>query len=271
MFAVIKVQAKKTFKAIKVEVVKIKDVKYYIFYVRNAKKTKWDKLYNLLGDLKSRVILCDDIEIPVHIPIKVVTCDRYANKLALEALDKILEYNNEYVKNRSAVLIDIQCKYQGFADILLKYFSQVRIVTNKIEFYENYRDEKLYDFGATVTITNDCKKLDLGNNLFVTPAGIITSCMENTNIPIISAKTVGSNIKSTVYHSFYEEPQKSITSMLNEKEKQNQKFCYNMSGALYEYCGVGCLGKNVSSGYVNSTKQTLEQIKVNIFSLDKKV
>ena len=269
MFAIIKVQTKKSFKAIKVEVVKINDVKCYVYHIKSLKKIKWDNLVNMLGDLKSRVILCDNIEIPFDVPIKTIMCDRYANKLAMNSLEKILEYNKEHIKNLSSVLIDIQCKYQGYADILLRYFGKVRIVTNKTEFYENYRDEKLYESGATVTITNVYKKLDIDNNLYVTPGGIITSCMENTNIPIISSKPVNSNVKSVVYHSFYEEPQKLIASILNERDLENQQLCYSMSGALYEYYGLGYLSSNVSGGYKNRNKQSIDDIKINIFSLDK--
>lgn len=271
MFALIKPQIKKTLKSIKVEAVCHGDVKYYIFYVRNPKKINWTKLASKLGDLKSRVILGEEIKLPKSSSIKLTCCERYAHKLTMHALDEILASNAAFVKDKQATIIDIQCKYQGYSDILVRYFNRVKIITNKIDFYNNYSDSKLYECGATVTITNECTRIDPENILFVSPTGIILPTMENSDMPVISAHNVEFKMKAPVYHSFYEKPPTVLADLLSEHEIENIELSHKIAGALYEFCGIRSLGTRVDTGFVNEERSEFENIKVNIFSIDKNV
>lgn len=269
MFAVIRRAKRWSFKPIKVEIVKQNDLKYYVFLVRNGDNIKWEKLSNLLGDLRTRVLFGDGIEEPSNRCVKKASCERYNHKLALNALKKILSHNSEYLHDKSAVLLDIHCKFQAYADVLIEHFKQVTIITSKVAFYRNYSDSKLFECGATISIDTKLSKLPCDTALCVSPSGIILPCFEQPNIPIISAIPVHEKVNAPVYHSFYENCGDDCGLEWLHCDGDS-KFNEAALGALYEYCGMRTLGKSADGGYLQGEKMSIEQIKVNIFSLDKK-
>lgn len=265
MFAIIKLQQKWCFKPIKLETLEQGDAKFYIVSVRNRDTINWQKIERMLGDTRSRVILSDGIKIPHTACVKKATCDRYIHKLTAAALEEILHCNAKFVKDKLCTLIDIQCKHQNYADILVKYFNRVKIITNKVEFYNNYRDAKLYECGAAVTITTECLHYNDDSSLFVSPEGIILPLMENIAAPIIAAGRLDYAVKAPVYHSFYERDIPALSTHFSEDALANHEFVSDIAGALYEFCGVRSIGTSANMAYFNDDLQTIDYIKTNIF------
>ncbi len=185
--------------------------------------------------------------------------------MTINALDDILDYNKSKIKNKTVTLIDIFCRYQDYADVLVKYFGCVRIITNKIDLYKTYKSVKLYECGATIMLSSSLSNSSGSNNiLFVSPDGIIFSSMANQNIPIISAKCVDVDINAPIYHSFRADtPSEYVIDITNGISQ------HIYQAALYEYCGLRCFSKNIPIyGYLNKDTIKLEDIKINIFPID---
>lgn len=265
MFAVIRKATKWSLKPIKVQVVRNSDFKYYVFLVRNRDNIKWEKLSLLLGDLRTRVLFGDGIEEPLNKCVRKASCERYSHKLGIDALKQILSHNSNYLMEKSVVLLDLHCKFQAYADVLVEHFKQVTIITSKVAFYRNYSDAKLFECGATISIDTKLRKPASDCVLCVSPNGIILPCFERVHLPVFSALPVCENNSCNVYHSFYEncDFDARFDWLYNEFDCH---FNEAARGALYEYCGVRSLGKRADGGYVLGKKLDIEQIKSSIFS-----
>lgn len=266
MFAIIKKQHKHSFKSITVQANTYGDVRYYVFNLRNVKRVNWVRLAERLGDLKTRVILAQDIPEPTNTAIRQSSCERYTHKLTANSLDAILNANHAYTSTQQATLIDLQCRHQCYADVLVNHFARVRIVTMKPEFYQNYSDAKLYECGAAITIQSTTRTQSDDTVLYVTPTGIVLPQMESSTAPIISAHDVGHRLVAPIYHSFYEQTSLPET-LVSEDIAEDPALMRRLLGALYEFCGLRTLGTTPVGGFCDGTELTLEQIKVNIFAL----
>lgn len=153
---------------------------------------------------------------------------------------------------KSAALIDPHCKYQELADMLLKYFPIVRIVTNKEEWYQNYADAKRYDCGAAVIIEKDMGKLDK-SCLCVSPLGILPPKLNFPDANIVSALPI-SAAKSVCIHSFRVETEKKYLDILPKGIDE-----HSFQAALFNYCGKRELANSPIVGFnINSAQKRLE-------------
>ena len=163
--------------------------------------------------------------------LHLVDEELYSFKLMEKGVEYLLRHAPSIPKNISVTLIDIQCKYQALADILIQHFNTLRIVTNRKQLYQNYVDTKLYDCGATVIIETDVKSR-CQTSLYISPEGILFDEMNRESTPIISVRDIP-NASATVIHSFrMKTPPKYHTIM-------PVGICeHSYQAALYNYCGI---------------------------------
>lgn len=269
------------FKKFNIDYVEQNDVKFCVISLKKNKKIDWKKIEKILGDTKTRTILADDVQIPSNIGISTVDYTSYSHFITINALEEILCFNQEYIRNKSATLIDIGARHQNYADVLVRYFGVVRIITNKLELYKHYKNARLYEMGATVLVSDKLINTSSDNALFVSPDGIALPTMIGQLIPTISSKPVAAETLSPIYHSFRAKtPKEYLFTIENTKAFAISKastvelsdlFYHSYQAALYEYCGIRLLSRmNSEYGYLYLTPKTMEEIKFNIFAIDTK-
>lgn len=268
MFTVVTEASKKQhiLKPMKLSMIHKNGVKFYVISVRHSKRMNWSKLERLLGDTKKRVVLPSTIERPLTSSIQLVDDVGYAHVMTRQALHLIFEEHYDYLRKQAVCLIDIFCRHQSYADILTDYFSVVYVVTNREKLYLNYQQAKFYEKGASVFIVNTLKNNNLEVPIFVSPDGIIFPEMEETSVPVITAKPINHMEHISVYHSF-----------CSEIPDEYEKICPDgisprlFQAALYEYCGLRHLSMlSPAFGMKNTQRKSMKEIIFNIFSIDTK-
>lgn len=266
-------------KRFKLEYVTRGNVKYCVMQLRKSKNVNWNKIAKLLGETKERVVVTDEIEIPHSCFVKPIDNTSYSHLVTMEALKEILSFHRDYIKNKTATLIDVNCRYQDYANILVNFFGTLRVVTNKLEFYEDYKQVMYYECGATILVSRKMFPTVKDNVLFVSPDGIILSNMTNQPVPIIIPKEVNVDAQAPIYHSFRAEPPKEyieaipddllkIECIRQDSEEKIEYFFHNFQSAIHQYCGLRSLEKiKPSYGYRNQNKMTFETIKNSILVL----
>jgi len=269
------------FKKFKLNYVQQNDVKFCVVSLKKNRKVDWNKIEKVLGDTKTRTILFDDVQVPSNIGVTTVDYTSYSHLITINAVEEILCFNQEYIRNKSATLVDIGARHQNYADVLVRYFGVVRIITNKLELYKHYKNARLYEMGATVLVSNKLVNTASDNTLFVSPDGIVLPSMIGQSIPTLSSLPIKAETLSPIYHSFRAKtPKEYLLAIENTKTfttgktstlELSDSFYHSYQAALYEYCGLRLLSRmNSEYGYLNSNKKTLEEIKFNIFTIDTK-
>ncbi|WMJ23565.1 hypothetical protein RBG61_02510 [Paludicola sp. MB14-C6] len=275
-------QKKLYLKNMKLDYVTCGDVKYCIVRIKKAENVSWNVIENLLGATKERVIVTNEITLPSTTAIKQLDIINYSHVTTMNALQEILSYNQKYIKNKTVTLIDINCHYQNYANILVGFFGVVRIITKKMQLYEDYKNTMYYECGANILVSNKIFPSASDNVLFVSPDGIILSNMINQTIPIIIPKKLGFDAHSYIYHSFRAEtPNEYLEAIphdllkldsiqIDSEEKENpQMFLHSYQAAIYQYCGIKALGSlKPIYCYKNNNKIMMDTIKNNIFAID---
>ncbi len=221
--------------------IKKNGVTFSLVEVKRKSSIKNQKVIDSIGN--SRVILSKPLLLFADKQFHFVDEAVYSFKLMQNGVKYLLDKSISIKKHMSVTLIDIQCRYQGLADILLKHFNTLRIVTNRKELYQNYVDTKLYDCGATVIIEENVKSLH-NTAVFVSPDGILFDNMNNSAVPVISVSNIPDS-NALIIHSFRAKtPSKYLDIMPTE-------ICeHSYQAALYNYCGI----RNLSALYpVNVT------------------
>lgn len=239
-------------KRVKRKNIKQNSIGFLLIELKRPSCLKKQKLMDEIGN--SRVILSNYLSEYAVKQFHFVDEAVYSFKLMQNGVEYLLDKTDPVQRQGSVTLIDIQCRYQSLADILLRHFNTLRIVTNRKELYQNYVDTKLYDCGATVTIDSSIKSLH-NTVLFVSPDGILFDKMNQSSAAIISVKNI-ENAKGVVLHSFRAKTPSKYLELLPAGICE-----HSYQAALYHYCGI----RNLSALYptdltVNSIEKAIDEI-----------
>lgn len=219
---------------IRVERIQREELAFAVLSLKNPSRVRWDRVRTRLGNSRERVVCGRGIELPPEAGISRVEEGRFSACIARNGLAKLLESDRRPTAGRVAVLIDINCRHQAFADTLVRSFQTLRVVTRKENLYRNYADAKFYESGATVLISSalpereDCA-------LYVTPDGLILPGMERTSVPIVSIFPLGAELPeaAVTIHSFRASLPEEYRALLPAGVGE-----HSFEAALYEHCGL---------------------------------
>lgn len=238
---------------------------FYVLRVRNLHRIPWKKLRTRLGNSCGRIVLGEGIILPTDTGILSVDDTRLSVALACNGLRELLSERRGNTAGKTAVLIDLNCKHQAFADILVSHYQTVRIVTRRVEWYQNYADRKFYECGAAVLVSSTLAAGEAA--LYVTPDGVILPGMECAKVPVFMSKPPQaplSDVKLLV-HSFRAPLPQEYLCVFPKGVPE-----HDFEAALYEYCGQGSLGTlQPSTAIANGIAESMNELKTNLFSLDK--
>ena len=244
---------------------------FAVLSIKNPARVRWDRVRACLGDSRERVVCGRGIEFPPDAGIARVEEGRFSACLARNGLAQLLEANRRTASDRAAVLIDLNCRHQAFADTLVGYFRTVRVVTRRENLYRNYADAKFYEGGAAVLISSALSEEEwegAGRDcaLYVTPDGLILPGMERTAAPIVSVGPLGAQLPQArmSIHSFRAELPEEYRTLLPAGVEEHP-----FGAALYEHCGQrGLAALQPVTAVWNGAEKSMNELKIPLFSLD---
>ncbi|MEG0691678.1 MAG: hypothetical protein RR444_01190 [Oscillospiraceae bacterium] len=239
-------------KKMKLTNVKQNGVTFSLVEVKKISGIHNQKILSTIGNM--RVILSKPFEPQSDKQFNLVDESLYSSKLMQNGVEYLLSNCTSIKKHMSVTLIDIQCRYQGLADILIRHFNTLRIVTNRKQLYQNYVDTKLYDCGATVIVESSVKLLNQ-TALYVSPDGILFDKMNHSPVPVISVSNIP-NANTMVIHSFRARTPSKYHEIMPDGICE-----HTYQAALYNYCGI----RNLAALYpvnamINSTDASMDEI-----------
>ncbi len=119
---------------------------------------KFKKIYDhTIGE--SKTILCsDDISLK-GTPFTRFNRNEYNIKMMENFICNVLENCSEQCDNLKISFYDPNAEYPLFVEKLLKYTSQITIVSNMPKFYENESERMMREIGASYIVSNSVDKL----------------------------------------------------------------------------------------------------------------
>lgn len=219
------------------------------------------QLKKLLGNTGNRLLCASGLQLPEEMGFIKADTKRYSMILAQNGLEKILQNAPPY-SSECALLIDLNCKYQAFADILLRHYKSLRILTKKENFYRGYADARFYDMGASVILHEAMP--DSGDySLAVTPDGLIFPQMNRVSLRVLSCEALLNHQEKKppfyFFHSFRAKTPKAYSSLLPPGIEEHQ-----FQAALLSFCGVSAFTSLIpESVTINGVKEPIENIKIH--------
>ncbi len=237
-------------------------VSFAVLRLPGRRRINWRKVKKRLGDSASRTLWAGGVSPPAESGIRQLDCRRYSQLLARNGLEALLSKNSGLPAGGRAVLVDLHCRYQDFADILVRFFPTVRIVTRRDELYRHYVDARFYDCGAAVLIGNTVEREEA--DLYVSPDGVLFPAMENVRAPVLTVSAPPVLPGGPVVSDFRAPTPSELDLAPPDVD------AHRYQAALLSCCGVGKLAAAVpDSALLSGEVRTLSQLKTCLFSIDK--
>lgn len=215
----------------------------YEIITTRAKRNRlnYDKIYTAI---KGRPTIKQvDINITDNGLISLFDATRYKQHIEIKTILAILTKAAEYKRSISIAFVDLDCRFCGCLEPLMNISSEVYIITNEIEQYNEYANEYFSLFGVAPIVTNG---IDIQSKCSVifSPAG-------NGVLPLDKVVFAPRN---ECYHIDGE-----CLSMINGCPEKIDKI--EFAGALFELCNVERFG-NIKGDYMkrNGVKEDIKSI-----------
>ena len=211
----------------------------------NPSGLPWKGLSRVLAASGGRTLLADGLSPPAKLMSgdwwKPPDMERFSRLMLKKGLEVLLSAAASSAMGQTAVLLDWNCRYQDFADVLIRHFRTVQVVTRSRGMYQPYVEQKLYECGAAVLTAEalpECRQAAL----FVSPSGLILPAMREHPAPVFLPMPLRcSDIPAErQVHSFRAELPASFEALLPEGVDATA-----FQAALFECCGLPGLGNAV--------------------------
>lgn len=250
-------------KKISLEMVQDAGIGFSVLRLKRPEKTNWKKLRAILGQSSGRAVFERGLEPPADEWIQPFGSLRYSRELMKMGLFELLRRCQTELADQTAVLVDLNCRYQSIADILVRYYGSLRVITRDCEVYRNYIDSKLYECGAAVIVTPLSAPVQQVS-LFVSPDGVILRQMQEGNAPIVVSEPSLSTdaVLPRLVSSFRANTPPPYDRLLPAGIDDHL-----FQAALFECCGIRALGKRIPDSFlVGGRIKVLDDGKISIRS-----
>lgn len=142
-----------TYRRPKIKRVKYGNSEYQIISARAKKGTlNYDKITKLVNGRP--IIKQVDINISDDCSFSLFDSSRYRQHIEIKSILSILEKAAEYKPSIPIAFVDMNCRFCGCLEPLMRISSEVYIITSRIEQYNEYANEYYLQFGAAPIVTN---------------------------------------------------------------------------------------------------------------------
>ncbi|MDF2568135.1 MAG: hypothetical protein K0R90_1591 [Oscillospiraceae bacterium] len=222
----------------KIETIRMREASFYIVKVPNAKSIKWGKVISALGKTSLKLVVQQGIELPDGEQVKKIDTTEYSHKILQMTIDYVFRQFKKPLKDIKMCLLDPRGIGLEYARIMIKYCGCLKIVTGKVDIYEDFSEQMLDEYGALVQVSESLENVN-DNMLIVAPYGIDLELTVPIMVPVISISDTG---LAHTFHSFRAQTpwrfKEIMPHNLDEHEYQ---------AALYECCNVVKLSKTIAT------------------------
>lgn len=231
--------------------------------LRDGKRSTWRRAEAAVRALRGRVLLAEGLVPPEGFVFEPPDDFRYSQLLMKNGLELLLAAASREAASRTALLVDWSCRRQAFADVLVRYFLCVHIVTHHTEAYRNYLNAKLSEWGAAVVVT-DVVRPRSPVSLIVSPDGLLPPQLQDSAAPILLPRAPVPGAVAAV-HSFRAELLPALAELLPPGVDP-----YRFQAALCTCCGMSRLASlpPARACFGGIWRELPPKGKINIFSLD---
>lgn len=172
-----------------------------ITYCKRNSKIPWKRISKIIKE-DSKYVLCDkSIKLPAIYGVYRFTSNELYRHLCKNAVISVLDNLRLNSSKINIALYDPRAAYSDLLEILLKYSSQVAVISNHIEFYENKSTRLMKDYDAAILVSDNISLLD-GNHLVVAPDKVRVNLGLSSNTVLFTAEKPGLNLDCTVISGY---------------------------------------------------------------------
>lgn len=188
----------------------------------------WRAIEYSLGRLSSRLLLPNGVSVPESSNVKSLDfTDGLAAKMLLNTATNISKYSGIPKQKQRITVVDRTGIYIDQIEGLVKNASVVRVITDKIAWYEQLAQDIFYKWGASIILGTDLPP-SLQSDIVISPFEQITG----TKALVLSTSECKCLTPKTVIS-----PRINLPAEFLEFLPQNIDE-HNFACALYDYCGI---------------------------------
>lgn len=197
----------------------------HITYINRNGKMDWGKLNSVIGNQRNHLVCSEDIILPSKIGFRRFDNIEFKTRLASNLGIYILSQLD--IKNLKVGLYDVKGEYTEILPYLVKYTSNLTVVTDNLTAF-NYEVGNIYEeYGATVQLSNNRINL-VDCPLIIAPTRICESLPLSGNAIVLSNNPPAVCTPGIIYYSYgFRMPNKF--EELKPEELSEEYFC----GVLY--------------------------------------
>lgn len=126
----------------------------------NSRGLDWQAICNFAGRYKNRMLLPASLQIPNPVPLCRFLPQKFDRDILTRTACKLLSLSNISLYRRIVGIIDLEGRYAGVCEGLLRYCTTLKIFTKNQPYYEAFAENMMDTIGAPVIISDrmDCLK-----------------------------------------------------------------------------------------------------------------
>lgn len=172
-----------------------------ITYSKRNNKIPWKKISKIIRE-DSEYVLCNKgIRVPAIYGIQRFSSNELYRHLCENAVISVLDNLNINPSKINIALYDPRAAYSDLLEILLQYSSQISVVSNHIEFYENESTELMEEYGVAVLVSDNISSLD-ESHLVIAPDKVRVNLGLPNNTVLFTAEEPGLNLGCVVISGY---------------------------------------------------------------------
>ena len=226
----------------------------HITYTSYSGKIKLQYIDHLIGVQRNRLVCVENLAFPQNSGYRRFSAPdfscRLCTNMALSALKDCEQSEN--------LCVGIYDPEGYSADVIfevLKYCSDVRIITDNSELYRPELERAMEEFGATAILTENRSEID-NCNFIIAPTQICEVLPIKIDSVVLTVGCPKEKVSGLVYHKYYLRVPKGF-DLLKPAELDDEYFCSALYSLAAQY-ELGSVVPTLCSSY--SSSQTLKSL-----------
>lgn len=174
----------------------------HITYINRKNKINWEKISQTAGQQKNEVLCNEDTPLFKGCGIRRFYSSEFAGRLCVNMLLHVLSKADADVRELSIGLYDLKGEHTDILKSLLKYSSNVKVVTNEAKRYADVAEVIMEEQGASVMISKNEKYLSKCF-LVIAPDKILNSIPVAQNAILFTCEKPAVCLNGLVYYRYF--------------------------------------------------------------------
>lgn len=234
-----------------------------ITYISYGRKPRFEKLEKIIGDSKSRIICSPKIDFHDECGFRRFENSDFTARLCTNLAICLLSMC-DFAEKLKIGIYDPDGRDSEFLKYVMKYSSDVTVVTNSPDVYYDENELIMENMGACATVTKRTEELELCQ-LIIAPRTIENTFSSNDKTLILTNGRPKAEVLGEIYYKYYFKMPNGF-DRIKPQEIETEYFC----SALYSLGRQYSLGSIVPTMCSNfSTSQTVKSLYAQFEKINK--